>query len=134
MPEFWTRIALQSLLPALPTFIVLIIGIVVAILQWKKSPRRSIFAIIAFVLLPLGLILETVWNLFGTELFKYTLIQLRFRDILRIIIPAFSNFLKTLGLIFVLLAIFGKSKTKLPADQAVEKLPENQDSLEDKPE
>ena len=133
MPDYLIRIALQNLAVALPLFIVWIVGIVMAIVHWKKSPRKSIFSIIACVLLPIGLILEIAWNVYGIHWLQTSRSGFRFARPLSIIIPLFFTLLRTTAWVFVLLAIFGKSKTKLPADQAVEKLPENQDSLEDKP-
>ena len=125
MSNYLIRIVLQNLGTALPLFIVWLVGIVMAIVHWKKSPRKSIFSIIACVLLSIGLIFEIVWNTYGIHWLQTNRTGIGLARPLSIFIPLFFNSLSTVAFIFFLLAIFGKSKVEPPADETIKQISEN---------
>lgn len=118
MPDYLISIALQKLAIALPLFIVWIVGIAIAIIQWDKSPRNSIFSIIAFILLPLSLISELTWNVYGIHWLQTSRTAMPFARPLLIIIPLLLYLLRTAAFVLVLFALFGKSKVKASSNEA----------------
>lgn len=125
MPDYILRNALQNLLTAMPLFIVWVVGIVIAIVQWKKSPRKSIISIIAFLLLLFGFLFELAFNTFGIQWLNTSRAAFGYARTLSIIIPLFFNLLRTTAWVFILLAIFGKTKALHSSNEATEKMPEN---------
>ena len=54
---------LTNLANQLPILLTLIVGLIIAIVTWKRHPRTSLLALSAFVILSLTSLLETVTNI-----------------------------------------------------------------------
>ena len=108
--------SLTSLLTNLPLLIIWIVGIVIAIVRWKKSPRRSLLALIAFVIM-MGIHIVSV--IFGNSFYLLASVNgmnYRMVSTISVIVNVFFSLVNTAGWVLVLLAIFGKSKGTNTAD------------------
>lgn len=57
LPSFLANLASQ-----LPTLLAFLVGLIIAIVTRKRHPKASLFALIAFIVLILTIILETLTN------------------------------------------------------------------------
>ncbi len=48
--DFFLRLAWTQFLPQLPIYLVWLIGLLLALVNWRRHPRPSLLAFIAFVL------------------------------------------------------------------------------------
>ncbi len=132
MSNFTLRFALQALLSALPLFIVWIIGLVVAIIRWKKEPKKAIFTLLAILIIGFVLLLEIAWNIFGIRWINTRGAGMRMARTLVIAAPLTINLLRAGGWIFILLAIFSqpkKSRDEEPAAEGLSKEENEEDEV-----
>jgi len=116
MPPFITRMVLQALISALPLFIVWIIGLIVAIIRWKKSPKKAIFTLLAILIIGFALLLEITWSIFGIRWINTSRTGMQMGRTLVIVVPLTINLLRAGGWIFILLAIFSQPKKTSDAE------------------
>ena len=137
MPNFMLRLALQALATAIPLFIIWIVGLVLAIIRWKKDPKKAIFTLLAILLIGLVLLLEIAWNIFGVRWVNTNPNVIRMARTLFIAIPLAINLLRAGSWVLILLAIFSRPKQKsepakesgeAPAEETEEQTPLDQDS------
>ncbi len=111
---------LQSFLPnlayQLPVLITLLVGFIIAITRWKKNPRVSLLAVIAFVIFSV----ITILSVFSNSVLPYILYDNSNMDYATIgiifsVISVLFNLLAAVSWILLLIALFGKKKTKAPA-------------------
>ena len=104
--------ALTQLATSLPLLIVWLVGIILAILRWKKNPRTSLLTLIALVILGGVHILSVI---FGTSFFYIASMNGMKGQLVRTI-QTVAQILFSLGdavgWVLLLLALFGKPKKK----------------------
>jgi amino acid transporter len=130
MPNFITRMVLQALISALPLFIVWIIGLVVAIIRWKKDPKKAVFTLLAILIVGFVLLLEIAWSIFGIRWMNTSRTGIRMARTLVIVVPLTINLLRAGGWILILLAIFSQPKKSRDEEPAAEVL-SKEDNEED---
>ena len=110
----------QSFLPnlayQLPVLIVLLVGLIIAITRWKKNPRVSLLTLLAIILVS-GI---TIVGVFTNSVLPYILYNNSDLDystigIIFSVITVLFNLLSAGSWILLLVALFGKKKTKAPA-------------------
>ena len=110
----------QSFLPnlayQLPVLIVLLVGFIIAITRWRKNPRVSLLTLLAIILVS-GI---TIVGVFTNSVLPYILYNNSDLDystigIIFSVITVLFNLLSAGSWILLLVALFGKKKTKAPA-------------------
>jgi membrane protein YdbS with pleckstrin-like domain len=108
MRTFLSNLALQ-----LPVLLVLGVGIVMAIVRWKKAPRTALLTLIGMVIIGFVTVLSVVINSF-----LYYFLNNQFDMDYRTIDTTFKvlggvfNLLTAGGWVLVLIAIFDKKKSE----------------------
>jgi len=110
MPGFMLNLALQALASAIPLFIIWIVGLVLAIIRWKKDPKKAVFTLLAILIIGFVLLLEIAWNIFGVRWVNTNPSVIRMARTLFIVIPLAINLLRATSWVFILLAIFSQPK------------------------
>jgi amino acid transporter len=126
MPDFTIRMLSQALISALPLLIVWIIAFVVAIIRWKKDPKKAVFTLLAILIIGFVLLLEIIWNIFGIRWMNTSRTGIRMARTLVIVVPLTINLLRAGGWIFILLAIFSQPKKSPDEEPAAEGLSEEE--------
>ncbi len=100
---------LTPFLYRLPLFILWFIGVVLAIIRWKRNGRASLFAVIGFFILSLSMFFATLFPSLLTELSKDFSEN---RNLFQFVLTSmrFFPFLDMIGWIFILLAMFSGRK------------------------
>ncbi len=108
MRTFLPNLALQ-----LPVLLVLGVGIVLAVIRWKKAPRTSLLTLIGMIIIGIVTLLSVFVNSF-LYYFLYDQFDMDYRTIDTIfkVLGGIFNLLMAGGWVLVLLAIFGKRKSK----------------------
>jgi len=108
MRTFLPNLALQ-----LPVLLVLGVGIVMAIVRWKKAPRASLLTLIGMVIISFVTVLSVVVNSF-LYYFLNNQFDMGYRTIDTIfkVLGGIFNLLTAGGWVLVLIAIFGKKKSE----------------------
>jgi hypothetical protein len=133
MPDFLLQITLQTLAVATPVIIVWIIGIVMAIVRWKKAPKTALLTLLGVLLAGFVFVLEIGWNIFGVRWINTNRSVFNIARMLMIVIPLTLNLLKAASWIFILLAIFSKPKKDSKKQQEQEAIADNQQALSEPP-
>jgi len=108
---------LLQLVVYLPVLIVLLAGLVMAIIRWKKHPRASLLMMIAAVLAGLAVILNAGVNSFPLNLYYLQgMITAATKDIIANILSLIISLLTAGSWVLVLIAVFGKRKPKAEAE------------------
>ncbi len=107
MHTFLPNLALQ-----LPVLLVLGVGIVIAIVRWKKAPRASLLTLIGMVIIGFVTILSVVVNSFLYHYLIQLYMDFRIRDTIFKVLGGIFNLLTAGGWVLVLIAIFGKRKSE----------------------
>lgn len=109
--------SLTSLLVYIPTFIVGVIIIIVAIVRWKKHPSRSLLTILAFLLMGIVTVGQTLVNV-NIPIYLYDNVDIPTAGMMLSAIALVTSFLRAAAYIMLLFAIFGKDKKKARVDSA----------------
>jgi len=114
-------ILLNSFLPnlayQLPVLIALLVGLVIAIVRWRKTPRASLFTLLAILLVLFITLLRTFTNstlsfiLYDLFYMDYATIRIVFS-----VLAVIFNLLTAISWALLFVAIFSKRKNKPPAD------------------
>jgi len=119
MNDFGT-LFLQSFLPnlayQLPVLITLLVGFIIAITRWKKNSRVSLLTVLAIAIVSV----VTTLGVFANSILPYILYENANMDYATIgiifsVISVLFNLLTAGSWILLLIALFGKKKTKAPA-------------------
>lgn len=111
------QIFLNTFLPNLafhlPLLIALVVGLVMAIIRWKKHPRASLLTVIATAIASLVVLFSVITNSFLYFL-CYELFDMDFMafSIISKVLSALFNLLMAGSWVLVLIAIFSKNKPK----------------------
>lgn len=114
-------ILLNSFLPSLayqlPVLIALLVGLVIAIVRWRKTPRASLFAFLA-ILLVLFVTLVRTFTDSALSLILYDVFYMDFTTIgiVHSILAIVYNLLMAISWALLFAAIFSRRTTKAPAD------------------
>ena len=110
---------LESVLPnlayQLPVLIVLLVGFIIAITHWRKNPRVSLLTVLAIAIVSVVTTLRVFANsilpciLYENSNMDYATIGIIFS-----VISVLFNLLTAGSWILLLIALFGKKKTKAP--------------------
>ncbi len=113
----------MPLTPDIPLFIVWLGGIIAAILRWKKSPRSSLFALLGIVVISLLHLLQRVLNYVYP--IPANIYGVRLRDIgtVSVAVKAVGNFVRAIGWVLVLTAIFVNKGTKAEKQESPDQSP-----------
>lgn len=103
---------LQILLYRLPVFITWITGIILALVYWKRHPKVSLVALMAFIgFIFLSIIAAVYSALFPVIMSKYKLSMMMYNTVFNLFISLLNMGLSAL----LLVAVFGWRKTKVDA-------------------
>ena len=102
--------SLSVLLTSLPLLITWIVGIIIAIVRWKKAPRRSLLALIALVIFMGMHILSAVFNSSFFLIASDNGMDYQAISSVSVIVNIVFGLVDVAGWVLVLLAIFGKPK------------------------
>lgn len=106
-----TLTALTNLAVDIPLFIVWLVGIIIAIVRWKKSPRTSLFTILGLLIIAfVRVILSTFAAFFPMIAYNNGMLTDSIGTTFTIV-NIIGILIETGGWVLLLLAIFG-SKTK----------------------
>jgi hypothetical protein len=102
---------LPNLAYQLPVLIVLLVGLVIAIARWRKSPRTSLLTLLAIFIV----LFVTVLGVFTNSTLSFLLYQTLEMDfstarIVFIVLSIALNLLTACGWVLLLMAIFSKKK------------------------
>ncbi|HCU57318.1 MAG TPA: hypothetical protein DF984_03680 [Anaerolineaceae bacterium] len=112
------RNAFSQLLTTLPLMIAWLVGIILAIVGWKKHPRNSLLTLIALVVLGFIHILAVFFNnsfyyIASMNGMDYTLVRT-----IQIVVQVLFSLGDAAGWVLLLIALFGKPKKKVEEIEA----------------
>jgi uncharacterized protein YqhQ len=102
---------ITPLLYRLPLFLLWFIGILFAVIHWKRHPRNSIFALAGFMVLSISTFFATLFPAWLGELMRDFSENRALAQFILSSIRIFP-FLDAIGWIFILTAIFGGGKLR----------------------
>ena len=108
--------SLTSLLTSLPLLITWIVGIIIAIIRWKKAPRRSLLALLALVIIMGVHIVSVVFNNSFFLLASVNGMDYKMVSTVSVIASIVFGLVDAVSWVLVLLAIFGKPKASTPVE------------------
>ncbi len=108
--------SLTSLLTSLPLLITWIVGIIIAIVRWKKAPRRSLLALLALVIIMGVHIVSVVFNNSFYLLASINGMEYQLISTISVIVSIVFGLVDAISWVLVLLAIFGKPRESAPIE------------------
>jgi hypothetical protein len=108
---------LTPLLFRLPLFLLWLVGMVLAVIRWKRHSRTSLATIAGCLVLSGSSLLQTILPPLFPELMKQAL-ETRWLVDVYFIVMRILPFVDLVGWIFVLAAIFGERKPALQQESA----------------
>jgi hypothetical protein len=127
---------LEGVLPFLavnlPLYLVWLVGIVLSIITWNKHPKSSLLSVIAFVIFFINTLVSNFLSILPVYLHNTRGMSLSNIGTLSTILNLVLILFRVVGWVLILIAIFGrrksKAKTKLEAENSA------QTTLVDEPE
>ena len=106
------RNALTQLATTLPLLIAWLVGIIIAIVHWKKNPRTSLLTLIALVILGGVHILSVTFNTSFYYIASMNGMNGMTVRTIQIVVQVLFSLVNAGGWVMLLVALFGKSKKK----------------------
>jgi len=112
--QMFLQVFLPNLAYQLPVLIVLIVGLIFAIIRWKKHPRTSLLTLIAIVIILIVTILGVISNSFLPQILYTSNIDYSTIGIIFSVTSVLFNIMTAVSWVLLLIALFGKRKEKAP--------------------
>lgn len=112
------RNALTQLSTTLPVMIAWLVGIIIAIVRWKKNPKTSLLTLIGLVILMGVHIILSVFNTSFYYLASINGMKGTTVRVIQIVVQIVLSLVASGGWVLLLVALFGKPKKKAEETKA----------------
>ena len=114
--QLFIRNSLTQLMSTLPLMIAWLVGIVIAIVRWKKNPKASLLTLLALVVLMGVHIVLTVFNTSFHSIATINGMNPMTVRTISIVVQVLLSLVNAGAWVMLLAAIFGKSKKSVETD------------------